>query len=113
MLELLKCSIQETGYCVTTADNGGADRIGLGLGKNFMLDCGEDCGKSVEIMNRRPALHRAVLDEILEERVPPRAHRRNKNEQLPGPPQSRPAGFAYRHRKSRFGVVRLAKRSRH
>jgi hypothetical protein len=32
----------------------------------------------VEIMNRRPALHRAVLDEILEERVPPRAHRRNK-----------------------------------
>jgi len=25
-----------------------------------------------------PALHRAVLDEILEERVPPRAHRRNK-----------------------------------
>ena len=29
-------------------------------------------------MYKRQALHRAVLDEILEERVPPRAHRRNK-----------------------------------
>src|SRR5271155_6122681 len=26
----------------------------------------------------RPALHSAVLDEILQERVPPRSHRRNK-----------------------------------
>jgi len=27
---------------------------------------------------KRAALHRAILEEILDERVPPRAHRRNK-----------------------------------
>src|ERR1700690_3805417 len=41
--------------------------------------CAASCRSSAPFPPRdRPALHRAVLDEILEERVPPRAHRRNK-----------------------------------
>src|ERR1700690_1824021 len=40
--------------------------------------CAANCRSSAPFPPRdRPALHRAVLDEILEERVPPRAHRRN------------------------------------
>src|ERR1700690_1431376 len=41
--------------------------------------CAASCRSSAPFPPQdRPALHRAVLDEILEERVPPRAHRRNK-----------------------------------
>src|SRR5277367_4869969 len=41
--------------------------------------CAANCRSSAPFPPRdRPALHRAVLDEILEEPVPPRAHRRNK-----------------------------------